>query len=230
MRHINIGVKRKCSCCGEDFYISNNNIEDAIYYDKKTYHSSCFINMCDKRSKMKRADVSQKWTWVLNNLDSIKRESYEHLRLAVVKEDVFNFIKGAYDVTIIPSTVWQKLANIYNGTFKGMSFGIPPEHLLDMWKRKIDMLNGIASRNTTKGKSMNADQRINYDLSVLVNKYDSYLKWLEKQKIIEAENKKKIEQKKTDIATSIINTKANEGNLNQRNDDMSDLVDDIFED
>ena len=187
MRHINIGVKRKCSCCGEDFYISNNNIEDAIYYDKKTYHSSCFINMCDKRSKMKRADVSQKWTWVLNNLDSIKRESYEHLRLAVVKEDVFNFIKEAYDVTIIPSTVWQKLGNIYNGTFKGMSFGIPPEHLLDMWKRKIDMLNGIASRNTTKGKSMNADQRINYDLSVLVNKYDSYLKWLEKQRIIEAE-------------------------------------------
>ena len=77
MRHINIGVKRKCSCCGEYFYISNNNIEDAIYYDKKTYNSSCFINMCDKRSKMKRADVSQKWTWVLNNMDSIKGESYE---------------------------------------------------------------------------------------------------------------------------------------------------------
>ena len=144
MRYTNIGIKRKCSCCGEDFYISNNNIEDAIYYDKKTYHSSCFINICNKRSQMKREDVSQKWTWVLNNLDSIKRESYEHLRLAVVKEDVFNFIKEAYDVTIIPSTVWQKLGNIYNGTFKGMSFGIPPEHLLDMWKRKIDMLNGIA--------------------------------------------------------------------------------------
>ena len=224
MRHINIGVKRKCSCCGEYFYISNNNIEDAIYYDKKTYHSSCFINMCDKRSKMKRADVSQKWTWVLNNLDSIKRESYEHLRLAVVKEDVFNFIKEAYDVTIIPSTVWQKLANIYNGTFKGMSFGIPPEHLLDMWKRKIDMLNGIASRNTTKGKSMNADQRINYDLSVLVNKYDSYLKWLEKQRIIEAE--KEIEKNENIVSKSIgyVSRKTEKNN----SDDISDLVDDIF--
>ena len=224
MRHINIGVKRKCSCCGEYFYISNNNIEDAIYYDKKTYHSSCFINMCDKRSKMKRADVSQKWTWVLNNLDSIKRESYEHLRLAVVKEDVFNFIKEAYDVTIIPSTVWQKLANIYNGTFKGMSFGIPPEHLLDMWKRKIDMLNGIASRNTTKGKSMNADQRINYDLSVLVNKYDSYLKWLEKQRIIEAE--KEIEKNENIVSKSIgyVPHKIKKNN----SDDISDLVDDIF--
>ena len=59
MRHKNIGIKRKCSCCGEDFYISKDNIDDAIYYDKKTYHSSCFINICNKRSQMKREDVSQ---------------------------------------------------------------------------------------------------------------------------------------------------------------------------
>ena len=224
MRHKNIGIKRKCSCCGEDFYISKDNIDDAIYYDKKTYHSSCFINICNKRSQMKREDVSQKWTWVLNHLDSIKQESYEHLKLAVIKEDVFNFIKDAYDVTIIPTTVWQKLSNIYNGTFKGMTYGIPPEHLLDMWERKIDMLNGIANRNNTKGRTMNVDQRINYDLSVLVNKYDSYLKWLEKQKILEAE--KEIEKNENIVGKTIgyVVQKAEKNN----SDDISDLVDDIF--
>ena len=224
MRHKNIGIKRKCSCCGEDFYISKDNIDDAIYYDKKTYHSSCFINICNKRSQMKRADVSQKWTWVLNHLDSIKQESYEHLKLAVIKEDVFNFIKDAYDVTIIPTTVWQKLSNIYNGTFKGMTYGIPPEHLLDMWERKIDMLNGIANRNNTKGRTMNVDQRINYDLSVLVNKYDSYLKWLEKQKILEAE--KEIEKNENIVGKTIgyVTQKSEKNN----SDDISDLVDDIF--
>ena len=224
MRHKNIGIKRKCSCCGEDFYISKDNIDDAIYYDKKTYHSSCFINICNKRSQMKREDVSQKWTWVLNHLDSIKQESYEHLKLAVVKENVFNFIKDAYDITIIPTTVWQKLSNIYNGTFKGMTYGIPPEHLLDMWERKIDMLNGIANRNNTKGITMNVDQRINYDLSVLVNKYDSYLKWLEKQKILEAE--KEIEKNENIVGKTIgyVTQKSEKNN----SDDISDLVDDIF--
>ena len=224
MRHKNIGIKRKCSCCGEDFYISKDNIDDAIYYDKKTYHSSCFINICNKRSQMKREDVSQKWTWVLNHLDSIKQESYEHLKLAVIKEDVFNFIKDAYDITIIPTTVWQKLSNIYNGTFKGMTYGIPPEHLLDMWERKIDMLNGIANRNNTKGRTMNVDQRINYDLSVLVNKYDSYLKWLEKQKILEAE--KEIEKNENIVGKTIgyVTQKSEKNN----SDDISDLVDDIF--
>lgn len=219
-----MGIHRKCGCCGEDFYISNKSIEDAIYYDKKTYHSSCFINICNKRSKMKRADVSQKWTWVLNNLEHIREESFRHLNLAITKEGVFDFIKDTYDITIIPTTVWQKLGNIYNGTFKGMSVGIPPEHLLDMWKRKIDMLNGIANRNSTKGITMNTDQRINYDLSILVNKYDSYLKWLEKQKVLEAE--KEIEKNENIVRKSVgyVAQKANDNN----SDDISGLVDDIF--
>lgn len=219
-----VGIRRKCGCCEEYFYISHNDIDDAIYYDKKTYHSSCFINMCNKRSQMKREDVSQKWTWVLNHLDQIRKESYQHLSLAITKENVFEFIKDSYDVTIVPTTVWQKLSDIYNGTFKGMSVGIPPEHLLDMWKRKIDMLNGIADRNRTKGLVMSSDKRINYDLSILVNKYDSYLRWLEKQRIIEAE--KEIEKSENIVGKSIGYT----SNKPEKNDpdDISALVDDIF--
>lgn len=225
-----IGIHRKCGCCGEDFYISNENISDAIYYDKKTYHSGCFINICNKRSQMKREDVSQKWTWILEHLELVKNDSYTHLSFAIAKENVFDFIKASYDITIIPTTVWQKIGNIYNGTFKGMTKGIPPEHLLDMWKRKIDMLNGIAAKNRVKGINMSADQRLSYDLSILVNKYDSYLKFLEKQKIIETESVKNAKLVKTQIATSIINAKANESSEDKRNNDMSDLVDDIFED
>lgn len=219
-----VGIRRKCGCCEEYFYISHNDIDDAIYYDKKTYHSSCFINMCNKRSQMKREDVSQKWTWVLNHLDQIRKESYKHLSLAITKENVFEFIKDSYDVTIVPTTVWQKLSDIYNGTFKGMSVGIPPEHLLDMWKRKIDMLNGIADRNKTKGLVMSSDKRINYDLSILVNKYDSYLRWLEKQRIIEAE--KEIEKSENIVGKSIGYT-SNKPEKNN-SDDISALVDDIF--
>ena len=220
-----MGIRRKCGCCKEYFYISNDNIEDAIYYDKQTYHSSCFINICNKRSRMKRENISQKWTWVLNNLDQIRRESYQHLSLAITKENVFEFIKDSYDVTIVPTTVWQKLSDIYNGTFKGRSVGIPPEHLLDMWKRKINMLNGIAYRNKTKGIVMGFDKRINYDLSILINKYDSYLRWLEKQRIIEAE--KAVEKSENIVGKSIGYITANKSDRNG-SDDISVLVDDIF--
>ena len=46
----------------------------------------------------------------------------------------------------------------------------------------------------------------------------------------EAENKKAIENRKTEISVSVISAKANESSLRQKNDDMSDLVDDIFDD
>lgn len=217
-------VKRICGCCKNTIYIDKDNIENAIYYDKVTYHSNCFINMCDRRSKMKRLDVSQKWGWILQNIDSIKHESAVHLYKEICKEAVYDFIKEAYSLSIIPTTVWQKISNIYSGTFKGMSSGIPPEHLLDMWKRKIDMLNSIADKNVTKGKKMSPDQRLNYDLTVLVNKYDSYLKWLEKQKIIEAE--KSIEQSENIVGKSIGYSKQN--HTEEGTDDISNLVDDIF--
>jgi len=221
-----IFIKRICGCCKEGIYINNYNINDAIYYDKKTYHSNCFIGMSEKRSKMKRTDVSEKWKWVLSNINVIKKETFIHLRNAIEKEEIFEFIKDAYNITIVPTTVWQKLGNIYAGTFKGMSTGIPVSHLFDMWKRKIDMLNNIADKNRSKGSIMSAEQRLNYDLSILVNKYDSYLKWLEQQKIIEAELKKSVVSEKSNV-TCIINTK--EKTKSCKDDDMTDLVDDIFD-
>ena len=282
-------ISRICACCNQSFYIGKDNINDAIYYDKKTYHSNCFINKQVKsfapkavknlktipkkqelleygidvkkykngrryiqngkdkilhdfnEARKKRYEeqlicFQNKIDEITNNLLNsqeiiqIKKESYNHLIHSIERQCVYEFILDIYDLNIIPTNIWRKISDIYSGLYKGMSISIPPEHLLDMWKRKIDMLNDIADRNRAKGIKMSADQRLNYDLSILVNKYDSYLKWLEKQKIIEAENNKNRELKKTEIATSIINTKANESSENQKNDDMSNLVDDIFDD
>lgn len=218
------GIKRKCSHCGEYFYIDRNNIEEAIYYDKKTYHSNCFISLCNRRSNSKRQDVATKWKSILNNLSFIKQESKEYFAIAIAKEMTFVFIRENYGVTIISNSTIQKIANIYNGTFKGMGVGIPPIHLLDMWNKKIDMLNEIYEANKTKGKKMTSEQRINYDLSVLINKYDSYLKWLEKQKILEVEKETTSEEKL--ICSNIAPVKNNSDS--DCLDDISDLVDDIF--
>ena len=221
----NINIKRKCGCCGETLYINKNNISNAIYYDKKTYHSSCFADMCQKRITSKRTNISAKWTFINDHIDSIKKDTYSHFVKAIEQDEIFEFIKESYDLTIIPSTVWQKLNNIYHGTFKGMSSGIPPSDLLDMWKRKIDMLNGLAKENEVKGIQMQPENRLIYDLSVLINKYDSYVRWKEKQKILEADN----EAGKTQ---NIVSQSIGYTNMAKRDvdsaDDISDLVDDIF--
>jgi len=219
-------IKRKCGCCGNEIIIDKTNVGDVIYYDKKTYHSKCFTDICEKRMKSKRVNISEKWTNVYNNIESIKKDSYTHLMSSIYKEDIFYFIQENYNITIIPTTVWQKIANIYSGNFPGLlGNGIPPEHLLDMWSRKIGMLNKTAQRNKIQGKNMDASQRINYDLSILINKYDSYLKWLEKQRIIEVENDN--EQPNLNI-TNFINVNQHNNVSNSEDEDLSDLVDDIF--
>lgn len=220
-----IFVKRKCACCKDSVCISNNNISEVIYYDKKTYHSKCFLSICEKGIKSNRQDVLAKWTKAFNNMAEIKNQSYSHFIQAITKEEIFEFIKETYSVSIVPSPVWHKLASIYDGTFKGMSEGIPPEHLLDMWRRKIKMLNDIAHNNQLKGKKMTGQQRINYDLSVLINKYDSYLGWLERQKILASQNN----VVDNDISmTKYIGQNAKQHLKQPSKNDISDLVNDIF--
>lgn len=221
-------ITRKCPCCNQTMSINKNNIREAIYYDGKTYHSKCFEDMCEKRSKNKRINISEKWTEILININAIKKDSFTHLMSSLYKEDIFSFIQNAYGLTIVPSTVWQRISDINSGNYKYMcGNGIPLEHLLDMWQRKINMLNRVANDNTRKGKVMNSTQRIIYDLSILVNKYDSYKKYLEKQRIYTLETEKIANESLVSLAV-VSQKNMDNKNTSDDTDDMSDIVDDIF--
>lgn len=220
-----ISIKRKCSCCGEYLYISKSNINNAIYYGKKTYHSSCFVDLCEKRIANKRKDISDKWKTIYSNMDTLHRDTYSHLINEIDKEEIFKFISYQYDLSVIPSNIWHKLSNIYSGKFKGMTIGIPPSDLFDMWQRKIDMLNNLEKKRVAKGVCMQPEERVTYDLSVLINKYDSYLRWKEKQRILEAE---KVNEKSKNIVSKSIGYTKIEIDNKTDSDDISSLVDDIF--
>ena len=218
----NVGIKRKCGCCGKYLYVNKTNLNDVTYYDKITYHSNCFIEICQRRTGKRNA--SKKWQWALDHIDSVKNDTYLHFINSIYRDEIYQFIRESYNITIIPTTIWNKLSDIYTGTFKGMIQGIPPEHLLDMWRRKINFLNKNAKKKEIKGVYMRPDQRINYDLTILVNKYDSYLEWKRQQKLLEVEEQNIGEQ---NIVNQAVNYhKIDRGNM--KDDDISALVDDIF--
>lgn len=212
-----IQIKRRCPYCKKDFYINRNNVSEAIYYKKRTYHDGCW--------QKKYADKSDD-----NAFSALQKESCKHFSDEIAKKEVVRFIFSAYDIKTIPTNVWSKLNAFYTGEYPGMSVCIPPEHLYDMWQRKIGLLNKIADSNKSKGKHVAQGLRINYDLSVLLNKYDSYLNWLEKQKILEAEARKKIKDDKLRMDMNIFISKSKEKDCKAMDDSLEDLVDDIFED
>lgn len=167
------------------------------------------------------------------NVKLEKKQEIEHKRKIAAskssieqkeaKRKIFNFILEHYDITCLPKHMFIKLNSIYSGTFKGMSNGILPTELLDMWDRKLSYLNKIANSNITKGKIMSPIQRINYDLSILVNKYDGYKKWKRQQEILEQEQSEQNIEKQIVMIGNIQNEK-----IEKNTDDISDLVDDIF--
>lgn len=239
-------IIKKCYQCSNDIDFCCND-DELIYYDKHYYHKECFIQWChatktaSKKRKMAFQNIdnyiveAKQQVTDLMNTKRIGEEDISRLHNEAVKRiekwfdesDLCNFIREEYDVSVVP---WRKLSQVLNGTYPNLQGAIPAKYLLDMWKRKLDFLRKQNDKLVSHSdKERTKDNIIHYDLSILVNKYDSYLKWLEKQKIIEAESIKS-DLNKTKISTSIINSKANESSKWLKNEDISDLVDDIFED
>lgn len=217
---------KKCIYCKNPIpEITRQNIDEIIYYDNSIYHSKCFIELCQEKIKNGR---SKKWGILFDNIENVKKNTYDHFEKEIIKSEICKFIQYNYNIRIIPTYIWNRLNAIFSGNFKGMTGGgIPPEHLLDMWKTKMTRLNKIADNNMIRGKTMMIQQRIIYDLSILVNKYDDYVKFLEKQKVLQIESPKN-KDIKSEFLTKYVSYKNDEIQEEPVKDDISDLVDDIF--
>lgn len=224
-------LTRKCPVCGEIIPITINTIGELISFEKKTYHRDCFANLCKKNSSPEsRKKDKKKWSDALNNVDQIRKKSIADFQPLIIRDSIYRLIIKHYNPTIVPEYIFIKCNEIFNGTYKNMTRRIPPKHLLDMWERKMKELHEMHKRMERDGKSMDVTQEISYDISVLINKYDSYLKWLEKQRILEVEE----DRQRADSASiqSIVdkNTiKNNETNENSVDIDIAALVDEIFD-
>ena len=219
-------MERTCFECKEKFQIDKNNLHKVIKFENSFYHYDCFVNACERKSK--KTNASPKWGLALGNLKQIQEQTKISFEREFVKDDIFRFMIEHYDIKVVPPKIFQKLEDIYNGRWKGLACCIPPEDLLDMWTRKMDYLTKVKMRNITLGKEMDSAQQINYDISVLINKYDSYLKWKEQNKIIEQETAK--------VHTDILKTvdldklsKITQSHQKEEDDDMDALLDELFD-
>lgn len=214
-----LNIFKKCFYCKNEVDI---NYENFIYYKKKYYHFDCFINeqLNKKRNKLTKEE------WIEKAIE-IQKEGNEEINSNINREKLFKWLQCNYDIVVIPKYFFVKISNIINGNFQGMSKGIPPEDLLDMWKRKKNELDRINEDNKRKGKVLIGVDRLNYDLAILLSKYDSYLKWKEQQKLLELEQKQATNNlnnnKKIDF--NYIN-KINNNNNSDIN--ISDLLEEVF--
>ena len=133
-----------------------------------------------------------------------------------------DFIYKEYNVTFLPKYFFINLDKIYKGEYKNLKEPVPVEDLFDMWQKKMDYLNKTYTYNKEHGKDMQGVQRINYDLAILLSKYDSYKRWKEKQKAIQKQEQEfKKQQVFVNMAKIQVRPKISDS------DDISSIIDEI---
>jgi hypothetical protein len=236
-------IKKKCYFCSQDIDVDENECE-IVYYDKHYYHKNCFIQWCHatKTPSRKRImalanlekylDEGKQNTLSLlekkhiskSNIEQFSKNAEKYILQWFDESDLCAFLREEYDTGTLP---WIKIKKVINGTDDRLDTPIPAIELLDMWQRKIDYIRRANQKLISKSdREISPTALILYGLSILINKYDSYLRWKEKKKILEAEKEQQTSQNL--VGQSIGYSNVSKDSSVDNTDDISDLVDDIF--
>lgn len=240
-------IRKKCYFCKKDIELHKDSRE-AVKYDNHFYHKDCFIDWCNatkKPSKKRQFALKSMEAYITETTGEINRlyekrkcdttslkkysfEAKEYIMDKFFEVELCAFLREAYGIKKLP---WQKIYKTLMGETDKCDFEIPMEDILDMWKRKMDFLNKQNQKLIKRNGEIDGSNLIMYDLAILINKYDSYCKWKEKQKLFETENQQKEENILIDtfgITNVVENDTKNTEENSELDDNLLDLVDDIF--
>lgn len=216
---------RKCSACLNPIEIDKNHTSNVVFYKKKYYHSSCFCNLAMKRSQSKIKSASE-WKDALDNLLELEAETENMLKSAIAKDELNEWLLFHYDIAVVPARLWQIIADLDRGMYKGRRCKpISMEMLVSMWKWGQRRLDEIAANNRANHKGpSNGDDRIRYDLAILLGHTNDYIKYTQRNK-----------EEAADIAAKVQNAKKfdyekiyEQSQKKTETDNILDLMNDIF--
>lgn len=218
-------AKRKCNKCKKTITIHRDDIKNVIYYCNFYYHTDCLIEEAQHKLQSKRNNV-KKWNDVLDNIQQLEADTKEMLRkqLFMVRDtDPLNdYLLEHYNVTAVDKRVWQTVRDLENGIYrKRRCKKIDVDMLYEAWQWGQRNLDEIARKNKMNNKGPKTDDdRILYDLAILVGKIPMFLSY-----------KKKQEDAKQEMSQVVID-EIDMSRVGQRKyearRDISDIADDLF--
>ena len=176
---------RKCNICKEPIVLTKDSKEYFIEYKNNgsfCTHTQCYIEYhTTKKRNPKTIEQCEDF------INSCWETSKTVEKKQNIKNELYEFLFEMYNISFFPNYFYIKMDSIFKGTYKNLNRAVPPEDLIDMWKQKRNYLNKIAEQNRQKGTEISGVNRVNYDLAILLSRYDAYLKWKEQQQIAVAE-------------------------------------------
>jgi hypothetical protein len=173
-----IETTRKCKECKDLIVLEEGEFVVQKISQKEVYfHFECFVkNLVEKKKGGMEEGEARKVA------EGLKVESREAVRDIIARNHLFGWLQRKYDIVVLPSYIFTKFDAIFKGEYKGQSKAIPAEDILDMFERKWEDLCKTYAWNTSKGNSMDALGRLNYDIAIILSKSTSYYKWKQENK------------------------------------------------
>lgn len=214
---------RKCAFCGEDIVLTKNDMH-MVSYKQKSYHTECFKTMCNGRV-LKNNRYSSIYSDALQNLDQLESEAKKKLMHRFVQDEFNEYLIVHYDVGALSRRFWSIIADIQSGKYNGKRCKpIELETLFDMWKYYKEELDRINLRNLKQGNNIFDENRVLYDLAIIMKNYGKIQREMKKEKVAAEETK---------MATKTIKEKINYMSIGGKNTedgqkDISSIMDEIF--
>lgn len=213
--------KRKCGTCGQDIVVDRHNLDNIAFYQNRYHHVGCLADKANKGiASGKRVAI---WEKLLNRIPELQEEAKKNLGHGLIRDEFNEYLLNHYDIISVPNRFWQIIEDIGNGNYrKNKCRPTDIDRIFQTWKWGQSNLDKIASNNKIKNKGpKNDDERLNYDLAIVLKHVPQYLAYEAKNKAVVAEIKNTSAFE--DIDLSRIGQKKTE-----KKNDVSDIFDDFF--
>lgn len=192
-------MARRCGACDEAVTIDVNDIKDVVYFKGSYYHKSCFEKLATKKASNKRC--SKDWKAALDDgMRQIETDAKYIINYCYGRDLLYGHLLNNYDICSVSTYCETTINKVLTGTYKGKSKPIPYRDFAECWVAMQSELDKIYVNNKRLGKSMTGDQRINYDLAVVVRKIPEYLANKEKKKVTAIELAKNTAHEEVDMS------------------------------
>lgn len=215
---------RKCGTCKKDIIVNRQNLDNIAFYQGYHHHLGCLVDKAEKGIESGKRVAN--WEKLLNKIPELQAESKRRLEYTIIQDEFNDYLLMHYDVTVVSNRFWNIVSDLGLGSYKHRKCNpIDIETIMGTWKWGQKHLDKIAANNKAKHKGpSNDEQRLNYDLAIVVQHVGDYKKHITSTKEEKAMVEERIEKQ----------SKINYENLYKQStsqahsDSILDLMDEIF--
>ena len=167
---------RKCQACPQPIEIDMSNINNVVFYKTGYYHKTCFCELAKQKANSKRGKPAD-WQYALDNVSELELDAKNRLQYPFVKDSFNEYLLQNYNVVAVPDRLWEVAGFLEKGKYKNKKCKpISIKILFEAWQWGQHKLNKINNNNKMSHKGpTNDEERILYDLAILVRKIPNYL-------------------------------------------------------